>query len=72
MGEMNFYRHDHHPLDSLYTIESVIDKVPVIECILGPKLRDSGKYFSCFLVFQITLVPYFSVGRLGTCPCVIF
>ena len=42
--------HNTHPIDSLYTVESVKDTVPVIERILEQKMQDSGKYFACFVL----------------------
>ena len=62
---------NHHPIDSLYTIESVIETVPVIEHILGQKLPDSGKYFACFLVIRFLSVQYFSADHIDTLSCVI-
>ena len=48
---------DMHPIDSLYTVESVKDTVPVIEHIFGQKIHDSGKYFACFRVIRFVSVP---------------
>ena len=60
-----------HPIYSLYTVESVKGTVPVIERNFGQKLRDSDKYFACFLVIRLHSVHYFSVDRLETCSSVI-
>ena len=49
--------HNLHPLDSLYTMQSVKDTVPVIEHIFGQKMRDSGKNFACFRVISFVSVP---------------
>ena len=46
-----------HPIDSLYTVESVKDTVPVIEHIFGAKMQGSGKYFACFRVIRFVSVP---------------
>ena len=41
-----------HPIDSLYTVESAKDTVPVIEHNFVGKMLDSGKYFACFCVIS--------------------
>ena len=46
-----------HPIDSLYTVESVKDTVPVIEHIFRQKMQDSVKYFAYFRVIRFVSVP---------------
>ena len=55
-----------HPIDSLYTVESGKDTVPVVEHIFGQKMRDSGKYFACFcLSFQLITLVHVLVSSYG-------
>ena len=57
MGRSFIPIHIFHPIDSLYTVESVKDTVPVIEHIFGAKMQDSGKYFACFRAIRFVSVP---------------
>ena len=54
----------YHPIDSLYTVESVKDTVPVTEHIFGQKMQDSGKYFACFRVIRLFLCRSFQLITL--------
>ena len=54
----------YHPIDSLYTVESVKDTVPVFEHVFGQKMQDSGKYFVCFRVIRLFLCHSFQLVTL--------
>ena len=49
----------YHPIDSLYDRKKKSSCHQWISAFFGQHLRDSGKYFACFLVIGFVYVPPF-------------